>query len=61
MTSVRNLESGAELLFSDRTKLLTDAVIGADGYHSVVRRAISPEAPYARYAPRGRKFRSGGR
>ncbi|MDM0018027.1 FAD-dependent monooxygenase [Variovorax saccharolyticus] len=50
VTSVNNREQGAELHFSDGTKLLADAVIGADGYYSVVRRAISPEAPYARYA-----------
>ncbi|MDM0049997.1 FAD-dependent monooxygenase [Variovorax sp. J22R115] len=50
VASVHNLASGAELLFSDGTKMLADVVIGADGYHSVVRRAIAPEAPYARYA-----------
>lgn len=50
VTSGHNRDSGAELFFSDGTQMLADAVIGADGYHSVVRRALVPEAPYARYA-----------
>lgn len=50
VTSVSNLEQGAELQFTDGTSMHADAVIGADGYHSVVRRAIAPEAPFARYA-----------
>ena len=47
---VRPLGDQEELSFEDGTRLLADAVIGADGYHSVVRRAISPETPFARYA-----------
>lgn len=47
---VRRLDNQAELSFEDGTQLMADAVIGADGYHSVVRRAMAPETPFARYA-----------
>lgn len=50
VTSVADLGAQAEVTFSDGTRLLADAVIGADGYHSVVRRALAPSAPFARYA-----------
>jgi 2-polyprenyl-6-methoxyphenol hydroxylase-like FAD-dependent oxidoreductase len=38
------------LSFTDGTESVADAVIGADGYHSIVRRTIAPDAPLARYA-----------
>lgn len=48
--SVSPLDDGAELEFADGTGLLADAVICADGYHSVVRKAVRPDVPLARYA-----------
>lgn len=50
VASVQALRDKAEVLFGDGSKMQADAVIGADGYHSVVRRAIAPDVPYARYA-----------
>ncbi|WP_029413797.1 FAD-dependent monooxygenase [Acidovorax radicis] len=50
VASVRARDGMAELSFSDGTQTMADAVIGADGYQSVVRRAVLPEAPFARYA-----------
>lgn len=50
VTSVKQLDDGAELEFADGARLVADAAIGADGYHSVVRRAVMPDAPLARYA-----------
>ncbi|WP_225584689.1 FAD-dependent monooxygenase [Acidovorax sp. ACV01] len=50
VASVQALHDKAEVVFEDGSKMQTDAVVGADGYHSVVRRAIAPDAPYARYA-----------
>lgn len=40
----------ATLHFADGTQALAAAVIGADGYHSTVRRALAPDQPHARYA-----------
>ncbi|KAA1004902.1 salicylate hydroxylase [Paraburkholderia panacisoli] len=50
VTSVKDLGNRAHLSFSDGSERFADAVIGADGYHSTVRRAIAPDAPLARYA-----------
>lgn len=50
VTSVANVGDRAQLLFSDGTEMVADAVIGADGYHSTVRQAIAPGAPLARHA-----------
>jgi 2-polyprenyl-6-methoxyphenol hydroxylase-like FAD-dependent oxidoreductase len=50
VTSVTDLGDQVQLSFSDGTGTISDAVIGADGYHSTVRRAIAPNAPLARYA-----------
>lgn len=50
VTSVTELGDRAQLSFSDGTQRVADAVIGADGYHSIVRRTIAPDAPLARYA-----------
>ncbi|WP_157220956.1 FAD-dependent monooxygenase [Flavisphingomonas formosensis] len=40
----------AIVTFADGTSTTADAVIGADGYHSVVRRAVAPDQPLASYA-----------
>ncbi|MBY3592303.1 FAD-dependent monooxygenase [Rhizobium bangladeshense] len=48
--SVRSEGDKAIIVFGDGTTTSADAVIGADGYHSTVRRAIAPELPLARYA-----------
>lgn len=40
----------AIVTFTDGTTATADAVIGADGYHSTVRRVIAPELPLASYA-----------
>lgn len=50
VTSVTHLGDRAQLSFSDGTAMVADAVIGADGYHSIVRRTIAPDAALARYA-----------
>jgi len=50
VASVSAIGDRAEISFSDGTQMVADAVIGADGYHSVVRKALAPEAPLARYA-----------
>jgi 2-polyprenyl-6-methoxyphenol hydroxylase-like FAD-dependent oxidoreductase len=50
VTAVQPAGTGVELSFSDGTQRSADAVVGADGYHSTVRRAVAPQAPLARYA-----------
>jgi len=50
VASVRSEEGRAIVTFSDGTSTIADAVIGADGYHSLVRRSVSPEQPLANYA-----------
>jgi 2-polyprenyl-6-methoxyphenol hydroxylase-like FAD-dependent oxidoreductase len=50
VASVTDVGDQVQLSFSDGTETISDAVIGADGYHSTVRRAIAPNAPLARYA-----------
>lgn len=50
VVSVESANDKAILSFSDGTSAQADAVIGADGYRSTVRRAIAPEQPLARYA-----------
>lgn len=50
MAAVKAEDDKAVLVFTDGTTASADAVIGADGYHSTVRRAIAPELPLARYA-----------
>jgi 2-polyprenyl-6-methoxyphenol hydroxylase-like FAD-dependent oxidoreductase len=49
-TSVQDLGHAVQLNFADGTRATADALIGADGYHSSVRRALAPDAPLARYA-----------
>lgn len=50
VASVTDLGDCARVTFADGSERITAAVIGADGYRSVVRRAIAPEDPFARYA-----------
>jgi 2-polyprenyl-6-methoxyphenol hydroxylase-like FAD-dependent oxidoreductase len=50
VTSIGELDGRIQLSFADGTATAADAVIGADGYNSIVRRAIAPDAPFARYA-----------
>lgn len=50
VTGVVQAEGKERIAFADGNVELADAVIGADGYHSIVRRALSPEAPLAQYA-----------
>ena len=48
MTRVTQDERSAAAWAGDQS-FRADIVIGADGYRSVVRRAIDPEHPHARY------------
>ena len=50
VTSVTDLGDQVRISLVDETERVADAVIGADGYHSIVRQTIAPEAPQARYA-----------
>jgi 2-polyprenyl-6-methoxyphenol hydroxylase-like FAD-dependent oxidoreductase len=50
VTSVTEAGDQVRISFADGTERVADVVIGADGYHSIVRRTIAPEAPDARYA-----------
>jgi 2-polyprenyl-6-methoxyphenol hydroxylase-like FAD-dependent oxidoreductase len=40
----------ATISFADNSERVADAVIGADGYHSTVRRAVAPDQALAKYA-----------
>ncbi|BCN37651.1 hypothetical protein ALDI51_09700 [Alicycliphilus denitrificans] len=50
VASVADFGDQARIILADGTERVAAAVIGADGYRSVVRRAITPDAPFARYA-----------
>jgi len=50
VTSIHERGHQAHLGFADGTETWADAVIGADGYNSVVRKTVAPEAPLASYA-----------
>jgi 2-polyprenyl-6-methoxyphenol hydroxylase-like FAD-dependent oxidoreductase len=50
VAEVQDLGDRALLVFDDGTQEVVAAAIGADGYRSVVRRAVAPEAPFARFA-----------
>jgi 2-polyprenyl-6-methoxyphenol hydroxylase-like FAD-dependent oxidoreductase len=50
VTSVADLGDRAQVSFADGTQRVAAAVIGADGYRSIVRQSITPDAPRARYA-----------
>ncbi|MGZ8178531.1 FAD-dependent monooxygenase [Williamsia sp. SKLECPSW1] len=49
VTSASSDPDRASVVLDDGTTLSADVVIGADGIHSVVRRAIDPTAPAGRY------------
>lgn len=40
----------ATVSFADNSERVADAVIGADGYHSTIRRAVAPDQAFATYA-----------
>ena len=50
VTSITERGDQVRMSLADGTQRVADAVIGADGYHSIVRRTIAPDAPRARYA-----------
>jgi 2-polyprenyl-6-methoxyphenol hydroxylase-like FAD-dependent oxidoreductase len=50
VVEVVSLASRPSVLLADGREILADVVVGADGYRSTVRRAIVPDAPFARYA-----------
>lgn len=50
VASVTDAGNRVLLSFTDGTESVADAVIGADGYHSIIRRTIAPDTPYADYA-----------
>jgi 2-polyprenyl-6-methoxyphenol hydroxylase-like FAD-dependent oxidoreductase len=47
ITSLHDLGHSVQISFNDGTQSVADMVIGADGYASIVRRALAPEAPHA--------------
>lgn len=49
VVDVRLLPDGAEVCLADGSTLRADLLVGADGVHSRVRRAIDPAAPGGRY------------
>ncbi|MEH3157259.1 MAG: FAD-dependent monooxygenase [Gordonia paraffinivorans] len=49
VTAVTADADSAAISLDDGTSLSGDVVVGADGIHSVVRRAIDPDAPTGRY------------
>lgn len=50
VSSVSELVDSVQITFADGHQQTAPVVIGADGYRSIVRRAISPEIPFAKYA-----------
>lgn len=50
ITSVSDIDGCVCITFADGTERITGAVIGADGYRSIVRQAITPQTPFAQYA-----------
>ncbi|PLQ00493.1 salicylate hydroxylase [Cupriavidus pauculus] len=50
VASITDQGNRVQVHYSDGAEMIADAVIGADGYHSIVRRAVAPEAPLARFA-----------
>ena len=50
VSSVSDLDDSVQITFADGHQQTAPVVTGADGYRSVVRRAIAPEAPFAKYA-----------
>jgi 2-polyprenyl-6-methoxyphenol hydroxylase-like FAD-dependent oxidoreductase len=49
VTSVRPGHDGVHAMLEDGSSVSGDVLVGADGVHSVVRRAVDPAAPEARY------------
>lgn len=49
VTSVSTGHDGVHAVLQDGTSVSGDVLVGADGVHSVVRRAVDPAAPEARY------------
>jgi 2-polyprenyl-6-methoxyphenol hydroxylase-like FAD-dependent oxidoreductase len=49
VTSVTNAGDRVEATLTDGTVFTADLLVGADGVHSRVRKAIDPQAPVARY------------
>lgn len=52
-TEIQESPGGATVTLSDRTVRDYDLVIGADGLHSSVRKAVFPDAPSPRYTGQG--------
>ena len=50
LTAVHDLGHSVQLDFADGTRNMAQAVIGADGYASSIRRVLDPEMPHAQYA-----------
>jgi 2-polyprenyl-6-methoxyphenol hydroxylase-like FAD-dependent oxidoreductase len=50
LIAVNDLEHSVQLEFADGSLSVADAVIGADGYASTIRRTLDPETSHARYA-----------
>ena len=50
VASVTDAGNHVQISFADGTESVADAVIGADGYHSIIRRTITPGTPFASYA-----------
>lgn len=48
-TDVRPVRGGVEVELADGSRMTADLVVGADGVHSRVRRAVDPAAPSGRY------------
>lgn len=51
LVSAEDTGTGVRVRFDDGTEAEGDLLIGADGLRSVVRQAIDPDAPRARYVP----------
>jgi len=50
VSEVRQTAEAAIAVTADGTEIKAPAILGADGYRSVVRRAVNPDEPYASYA-----------
>lgn len=50
VTAVRDCGDHVAMAIDGAPALRVDAAIGADGYHSLVRRSVAPQQPLARYA-----------
>jgi 2-polyprenyl-6-methoxyphenol hydroxylase-like FAD-dependent oxidoreductase len=50
LIAAQDLAHSVQLDFADGTRSHAKALIGADGYASSIRRVLTPETPYAKYA-----------